>query len=34
MRRTLHPLFVMLASLTHQELARLIAYLKKENAIL
>ncbi|MBV10485.1 hypothetical protein [Rubinisphaera sp.] len=34
MRRTLHPLFVMLASLTQQELARQIAYLKKENEIL
>ena len=34
MRRALHPLFVMLASLTHQELARQVAYLKKENQIL
>ncbi|MCG6156603.1 hypothetical protein [Rubinisphaera margarita] len=34
MRRTLHPLFVMLASLTHQELARQVAYLKKEYEIL
>jgi len=34
MRRALHPLFVMLASLTQQELARQIAYLKKENEIL
>ena len=34
MRRTLHPLFVMLMSLTQQELARQIAYLKKENEIL
>ena len=34
MRRTLHPLFVMLASLTQQELACQIAYLKKENEIL
>ncbi|WP_339748539.1 hypothetical protein [uncultured Rubinisphaera sp.] len=34
MSRTLHPLFVMLMSLTQQELARQIAYLKKENEIL
>ena len=34
MRRTLHPLFVMLMSLTQQELARQITYLKKENEIL
>ncbi|MCG6154168.1 hypothetical protein [Rubinisphaera margarita] len=34
MRRTLHPLFVMLASITQQELARQVAYLKKENEIL
>ena len=29
MRRALHPLFVMLASLTQQELARQVAYLKQ-----
>ncbi|MCA8988516.1 MAG: hypothetical protein KDA78_12780 [Planctomycetaceae bacterium] len=34
MRRALHPLFVMLASLKHQEVARLVANLKKENQIL
>ena len=34
MRRALHRLFVLLASLTHQELARQVAYLKKENQIL
>ncbi|TWT61713.1 hypothetical protein Pan54_24500 [Rubinisphaera italica] len=32
MRRTLHPLFVMLMSLTQQELARQIAYLKKRES--
>ena len=34
MRRMLHPLFAMLVSLTHQEMARQLAYLKTENAIL
>lgn len=34
MRRALHQLFVMLASLKHQEVARLVANLKKENEIL
>ncbi|MCG6155864.1 hypothetical protein [Rubinisphaera margarita] len=34
MRRTLHPLLVMLASLTQQEQVRHVAYLKKENEIL
>ena len=29
MSRVLHPLLAMLVSLTHQELARQIAYLKK-----
>ncbi len=32
--RVLHPLFHLLASVTHQELARQIAYLKTENQIL
>src|SRR5690606_3073931 len=34
MGRILHPLFALLASVTRQELARQIAYLKEENRIL
>src|SRR6185312_2931266 len=34
MRQVLHPLFALLASLTRQELARQVAYLKEENRIL
>lgn len=34
MRQVLHPLFALLASVTRQELARQVAYLKEENRIL
>ncbi|MCA8987895.1 MAG: hypothetical protein KDA78_09660 [Planctomycetaceae bacterium] len=34
MHRALHPLFVMFASLKHQELARQVAHPKKETQIL
>jgi|JI6StandDraft_1071083.scaffolds.fasta_scaffold179263_2 putative transposase len=30
----LHPLLVMLASLTHQELARQVVFLREENRVL
>ena len=32
--RILHPLFALLASVTRQDLARQVAYLKEENKIL
>jgi putative transposase len=34
LQRVLHPLFALLASVTRQELARQVAYLKEENQIL
>ena len=34
MRQVLHPLFALLASVTRQDLARQVAYLKEENRIL
>ena len=34
MGRILHPLFALLASVTRQDLARQVAYLKEENRIL
>ena len=34
MNRILHPLFALLASVTRQDLARQVAYLKEENRIL
>jgi hypothetical protein len=33
-RRILHPLFHLLGSLTHQEMARQVSYLKEENKVL
>ena len=34
MNRILHPLFALLASVTRQDLARQVAYLKEENRVL